>query len=224
MKRVVTPELLDAEGWTAPELGSALADLDRINRWFGGVGTMVSMLETVARRRQARELSMLDVGGAGGDLARAAVQHLGRQGIRLSVAVADRAASHLDPELLGVAGDATALPFRDGSFDVVGCSLLAHHLTPDQVRRFAREALRVCRVAVLINDLRRSSVHLALVYAGFPLFRSRLTRNDGPASVRAAYTPDEIRELLAGLPAQIEITTHYLYRMAVVAWKVPGRP
>ncbi len=219
MKRVVTPELLDAEGWTQPELGTALADLDRINRWFGGIGTMVAMLERVARKVRARELSMLDVGGAGGDLARDAAERLRHRGVGLSIAVADRAASHLDPTLPAVASDATALPFRDNSFDVVGCSLLAHHLSPEQVHRFAGEALRVCRVAALINDLRRSPVHLALVYAGFPLFRSPLTRNDGPASVRAAYTPDEIRGLLKDLPARVEISNRYLYRMAVIAWK-----
>jgi ubiquinone/menaquinone biosynthesis C-methylase UbiE len=219
MKRIVTPELLDAEGWTAPELGVALGDLDRINRWFGGIGTMVSMLEQVARRRSARELSMLDVGGAGGDLARDAAGRLRHKGVGLNITVADRAASHLDRGLPGVASDATALPFRDNSFDVVGCSLLAHHLDPEQVQRFGREALRVCRAAVLINDLRRSPVHLALVYAGFPLFRSPLTRNDGPASVRAAYMPEEIRKLLKDLPAAIEITNHYLYRMAVILWK-----
>jgi hypothetical protein len=55
------------------------------------------------------------------------------------------------------------------------------------------------------------------VYAGFPLFRSKLTRNDGPASVRAAYTPAEIRELLPGM--NIEIRNHYLYRMGVIVWK-----
>jgi len=216
---MVTPELMDAEAWTTPELGVALADLGRINRWFGGIGTMVSMLERVARRSGARELSMLDVGGAGGDLARAAVGRLEPRGIKLRVAVADRAASHLDRTLLGVAGDATALPFRDRSFDVVGCSLLVHHLAPRQVRQFVVEALRVCRLAVLINDLRRSPVHLALVYAGFPLYRSPLTRNDGPASVRAAYTPSEMRELLRDVPGSIEVTNHYLYRMAVIVWK-----
>ncbi len=224
MRRVVIPELLDRELWSSPELGTAFRDLRMINRWFGGVGTMVSMLERVARKAGARQLSMLDVGGAGGDLAREAAQRLRHLGVRLSLTVADRAASHLDRRLPGVAGEATALPFRDCSFDVVGCSLLAHHLDPEQVKRFASEALRVCRLAVLINDLRRSRVHLALVYAGLPLFRSRLTRNDGPASVRAAYTPEEIRQLLQDLPAPIEITNYYLYRMAVIAWKSPKLP
>ena len=119
MKRVVTPELLDAEAWTAPELGTALADLELINRWFGGVGTMAYMLERVARETGASELRMLDVGGAGGHLARDAAARLAPLGITLRVTVADRAPSHLNHECPGVAGDATALPFRSESFDVV---------------------------------------------------------------------------------------------------------
>ncbi len=217
MKRLVTRELLDAEAWTAPELGVALADLDRINRWFGGISSMTAMVERVAWAGGA--LSMLDVGGAAGDVACRAAERLRRRRIRLEVAVADRAASHLNHSVPGVAADATALPFRDNSFDVVACSLLVHHLDPAEVKDFVREGLRVCRQAVLINDLRRSPVHLMLVYAGFPLFRSPLTRNDGPASVRAAYTPEEIRELLKDVPGRVEIRNSYLYRMQVMVWK-----
>ena len=102
----------------------------------------------------------------------------------------------------------------------MGCGLFAHHLSPDQLKAFVNEALRVSRVAVLINDLVRHPLHAALVYAGYPLYRSRLTRHDAPASVRAAYTPEEMRNLLQRTrAAQVEIRRHYLFRMAVIAWK-----
>jgi hypothetical protein len=95
-----------------------------------------------------------------------------------------------------------------------------HHLDAEEVQRFAREALRVCRVALLINDLVRDPWHLALSYAGFPLYRSRITRNDAPASVRQAYTPEELRVLLQPSGAgRILISRHYLYRMGIIAWK-----
>ena len=123
-----------------------------------------------------------------------------------------------------MAGDALALPFRDASFDLVSCNLFAHHLSPEAIVEFATEALRVCRVAVLINDLVREPLHLSLVYAGLPLYRSRLTRHDAPASVRQAYTPDEMRDLLARTSAaRVEIHRHYLFRMGVIAWKENGR-
>jgi hypothetical protein len=80
--------------------------------------------------------------------------------------------------------------------------------------------LRVCRIAVLINDLVRHPLHMSLVYAGMPLYRSRLTRHDAPASVRQAYTVEEMQSLLAqSSAARVEIHRHYLFRMGVVAWK-----
>ncbi len=138
-----------------------------------------------------------------------------------SITLLDRVASHLPTSgTAAIAGDALRLPFREDAFDVVSCSLLAHHFEPDGLPLLAREALRVCRRAVLINDLIRSRMHLALVYLGLPLFRSRLTWHDAPASVRRAYTEDEMRQLLSDVPARrIEISKHYLYRMGVLLWK-----
>jgi hypothetical protein len=58
------------------------------------------------------------------------------------------------------------------------------------------------------------------VYAGLPLYRSRLTRHDAPASVRQAYTPEEMQVLLEQTRAsRTEIHRHYLFRMGVIAWK-----
>ena len=119
-----------------------------------------------------------------------------------------------------VAGDALALPFRSASFDLLSSTLFAHHLSPQELVQFVNEALRVCRVAVLINDLVRHPLHMSLVYAGMPLYRSRLTRHDAPASVRQAYTVEEMQSLLAQTSAaRVEIHRHYLFRMGVVAWK-----
>jgi len=98
--------------------------------------------------------------------------------------------------------------------------LFAHHLGPVDLVRFINEALRVCRSAVLINDLVRSWLHLAFVYTGMPLYRSRLTRHDAPASVRQAYKVDEMRALLGQTRAsRVEIRRRYFFRMAVIVWK-----
>jgi hypothetical protein len=71
-----------------------------------------------------------------------------------------------------------------------------------------------------MNDLVRHPLHMALVYAGMPLYRSRLTRHDAPASVRQAYTPEEMQTLLAqSNAARVEIHRYYLFRMGVVVWK-----
>jgi hypothetical protein len=104
---------------------------------------------------------------------------------------------------------------------LISSNLFAHHLEPDQLATFIHEALRVSRVAVLINDLVRHPLHLALVYAGFPLLRSYVSRVDGVASVRRAYVPEEMREAFVSIPTMrtTEISRHYLFRMGVIAWK-----
>ena len=213
-------ELLDSDSGTPAEIVTALADLRRINRWFGGIATTQLLIEYVAQKLDVDLLSLLEVGAGSGYVPEATRQRLQNRGLRLEVTLLDRAPSHLINGNKAVVGDALALPFPDASFDLVGCNLFAHHLASQQLLQFVDEALRVCRMAVLINDLVRNRLHLALVYAGFPLYRSRLTRHDGPASVRQAYTPQEMRALLAQTKAaQVEIYRHYLFRMGVIAWK-----
>ena len=251
MKRTPTLELLDTDAGTPAEIAASLADLRMINRWFGGVATMVDLTRRVAQAcaypqmngapgvpaRHMDEhvpphsLSLLDVASGSGYVPHAAREQLLQQGVQLEVTLLDRSVAHFDgaanaaPPRNGngsrsVVGDALRLPFRDSSFDLVSSVLFAHHLSPDDLVLFLNESLRVCRNAVLINDLIRDPIHLALVYSGFPLYRSRITRNDAPASVRQAYTHRELQEILSRTnAARVEIDSHYLYRMGVIAWK-----
>jgi len=282
VQRRPSPELLDSDSGTHAEIAGSISDLRLINRWFGGVATTRTLIQTVARKTGSSEFSLLEVAAGDGSLAQDVHASLQRYGIRINVTLLDRAASHLpaipnsnnngklssrdarvgrtllsdafdfapgvgsedqdqhqnqdqkrrtrvsDPHehlAFGSAlvADALDLPFSDSAFDLVSCSLFIHHLSPEHVITFAKEALRVCRRAVLGNDLVRDPIHLALVYAGMPLYRSRITRHDAPASVRQAYTVEEMREFFQqGGAASVEVRRHYLYRMGVIAWK--GKP
>ena len=236
MRRIPTTELLDTDSGTPAEIAASLADLRMINRWFGGTETTVQLLEHIAQdgnaaakkprsdhgRRGSTQFhfSLLEVASGSGYVPRAAKDRLAPRGIDLDFTLLDRCASHMGNGARSVAGDVLHLPFADSSFDLISSTLFAHHLGPDELVQFVNESLRVCRLAVLINDLIRSPLHLALVYSGFPLYRSRLTRNDAPASVRQAYTLDEIRDLLRRTnAARVQIRSYYLYRMGVIAWK-----
>jgi hypothetical protein len=222
MQRVNTQEILDSDACPPVEVETSLRDLCRINRWFGGVATTRRLIERVASATGTRHFSVLEVAAGFGEVSRIAGQQLARKDITLKVTDLDRVRTHLLRGNRAVVADALALPFPDCSFDLVSCSLFAHHLEPTDLVRFAGEALRVSRFAILVNDLVRHPLHLALVYAGFPLMRSYVSRVDGLASVRRAYVPEEMRRILsaAAKPApRIEISRHFLFRMGAIAWK-----
>jgi SAM-dependent methyltransferase len=225
MHRVSTQEILDSDACPPVEAEASLRDLCRINRWFGGIATTRSLIERVSGATGRKHFSVLEVAAGFGEVSKLAGLQLASKGITLDVTDLDRARTHLLRGNRAVAADALALPFRDDSFDLVSCSLFAHHLEPDELASFTHEALRVSRCSVLINDLVRHPLHVALVYAGFPLMRSYVSRVDGLASVRRAYVPNEMRQILnSGTQhdTRVEISRHFLFRMGVIAWKTCG--
>jgi ubiquinone/menaquinone biosynthesis C-methylase UbiE len=224
MKRVVTSELLDTDSGSPEEVAAALSDIRQINRWFGGIATTQSMIAQVARKDAVNSLSLLEVAAGAGYVPHAASTRMRKLGVQLDVTLLDRAASHLKNgfgnEASAVAGDALALPFADGSFDLVSCCLFAHHLEPEEMVQFVNEGLRVSRTAVIINDLVRDPIHLVLVYVSLALYRSRFNRHDAPASVRRAYTVNEMNEMLGQTTAaSVEIERRPAFRMGAIAWK-----
>jgi ubiquinone/menaquinone biosynthesis C-methylase UbiE len=225
MRRRPTIELLDTDAGTPAEVEGSLQDLRWFNRWFGGISTVRRLIETVVQKTSRRELSILDVAAGDAFIWEQLTAEFEARGISLRPTLLDRSALHLprNGSAPKIAADALRLPFRDSSFDLASSSLFVHHLSPEEAKRFTDEALRVCRLAVLVHDLRRHPLHLAFAYAGVPLYRSRLTRNDAPASVWQAYTLDEMRGCFPSLETvQVETHEHFFYRMGVIAWKQPA--
>ena len=222
MKRRPTPELLDTDSGTAEEVAGSLRDLRSFNQRLGGVSTTRDLIHAVARKTGKTDFSLLEIAAGTGFVPMQASRDLSSERVILEVTLLDRAATHLPQNGTArkVAADALNVPFQDSAFDLVSCSLFLHHLSPEDVLKFARESLRVCRVAALINDLVRHPLHLLLAYAGVPIYRSRITRNDAPASVKQAYTIDEMTAFFrrAGA-AKVEAQRHFLFRMGVIAWK-----
>jgi ubiquinone/menaquinone biosynthesis C-methylase UbiE len=221
MQRRVTPELLDHDLGTVREIQDSFEDLKEINHWFGGTPATVRLIRDAAQLTGLQDISLLDIGAGRGDVPLAAVNRLRLYGIALKVTLLDRCWTHLPGNgTPSVSADAMRLPFRDDAFDIVSCSLFAHHFDPEPLRALLTEALRVSRHAVVVNDLIRSRLHLWLVYLWYPRFRSRISYVDGLASVRAAYTIPEMKSVVETLGVRdVRFSKHPLYRMGVVIRK-----
>ena len=120
---------------------------------------------------------LLVVGGGEGFVAHAAERVLGGRAVDLDLSHESQARAFDAFGALGVAADATRLPFADGSFDVVLCSEVVEHLEFPLEAMF--ELLRVARRAVVLTTLEYERDHAAIAQhrfqrCGYPHFEQNL--------------------------------------------------
>jgi ubiquinone/menaquinone biosynthesis C-methylase UbiE len=208
-------ELLDGPLDDRAALIGNLRDLARVNRRLGGADLSVRAIDGLAPGRAS--IAVLDVGTGAADIPLALIERGRAAGRIVRVTGVDtrpevlEAAAVIDPrvtatgELALHVADGRALPFPDATFDVVHASLLVHHLDPDAARALFAEMLRVARLGVVVNDLVRSrATWLGAWLLAHVATRNRLTRYDGPLSVRRAYSVAELTALLAAAGLRVE--------------------
>lgn len=207
LTRMRVPELMDDPALDPLEHSHARIGLERLNT-LGRIDSVLwrSLKELIDQSRLSN-LRVLDLATGSGGVplglwarARAAVFDLQIAGCDFSdVAVsiaqecARKAGAAIDFFVLDVLND--SLP---QDYDVIITSLFTHHLSEDEVVDLMRRMKSAAKRMVVINDLERSHLNLALVWLATRLVTtSPVVRFDGPASVRNAYTAAEFRRMAA---------------------------
>jgi ubiquinone/menaquinone biosynthesis C-methylase UbiE len=219
-------EHLDESGHDEAELRRSLKQVADVNRFLGGTRAAIRAVESLLPGPGPG--TILDVGCGSGDIDAALATHMAERGRDVRITAFD-----LHPQIIALAeerlrgtpgatlvrGNALALPFRDGAYDVAMMSLTLHHFEDDAPVQVLRELGRVAR-AVVINDLERNWQN----YAGATLLahtlwaRNRLTRHDGPLSVKRAFTASELTSMArsAGL-RDVRVRRRFFYRLVLTA-------
>lgn len=226
MRRVPSQEWLDDDLGTPEEIRQSFDDLWRINRWLGGASGCLRLLERFFARTGPHPVRILDVGSGDARLVTQLQRELARRKLSAEFVALDRRLNHLkngnhfSPGLSRVVGDALDFPFRQESFDVVMCNLFLHHFSGEEARELIQCLAEVASQAVLINDLERHPLPYFFIRFALPFARSRVTRHDGPASVRQAYTREELGALVrqAGF-SNFEIERLAAFRLGLTLWK-----
>jgi 2-polyprenyl-3-methyl-5-hydroxy-6-metoxy-1,4-benzoquinol methylase len=213
------PELLDGP-LDEQVLAGNLRDLARVNRWLGG--TRLSIRAIVPLIAGRTRTTLLDVGTGVADIplrmARFRQLEIHATDVRPEIVNAARRNVGGRPVPIRLA---TLEDEANDSYDIVHASLVLHHLGPDQAESFLADARRVARVAVVINDLQRGRLWLALARIITRLFTSNAyTRHDAPLSVRRAYTAHEVALMATNaglqLAAQYRALPPYRYALVLV--------
>ena len=196
------------------EFAAAYRELKIINRTLGGVRAIERFLPPAKR---GVNLLMLDVAAGACDVSEALLEKLPCRIVTLDL---NARGLKLADKSWPVVADALALPFRDGTFDVVMASLFFHHLSNDNCVQVLSQMWRIAKRRILINDLHRHAVAYFSIRALTALFsKSRMVRHDGPVSVLRAFQSRELLDIArrAGVPARVHRS--FPYRLVLVADK-----
>jgi ubiquinone/menaquinone biosynthesis C-methylase UbiE len=216
-------EQLDDPSLPSEEMARSLEDIALVNRRWGGSRALARHIGTRLREARISRARILDVGAGSGDVTQRLSRQLERAGLTVTATATDLQWRHLavgrrmlGEPLRAAAADAFLLPFADGSFDWTISTLFFHHFAPGDNVRMLRELARVSRQGFAVLDLRRHLFPLLFVrLAGSLLFRSRVSLEDGAASVRQAYTPEEARRIAADAVPGARVEKVFPFRLLI---------
>ena len=232
--RQLQPELMDNPALERVEHEQALNGLARIHRLNN---TPIRIWQTIRAQLatdNTKTYSILDLGCGDGFLLRQLYSFARKDGVTLkligcdfsrnAIEIARRAVerSGVPIELHHV--DVTEVNELPVSADVVFCSLFLHHFSEPQAIAVLKTINAAARKLVLVHDLRRTYLGYALCWVGVHAFsRSKVVHTDGLLSVRAAFSIEEIQQLLtlAGID-QAKISKHWPQRFTIT-WSPAGQ-
>jgi len=190
-------ERLDIGDYTPAEYSRWQREMKYIHALFGEQRALKNTLFRDIESGGAKRFSVLDVGAGSGGLLRELGKWVsGRNSFLVGAELDEVAARSInDGEIAGVQCDALQLPFADGSFDYVFCSLFLHHLDDGSAADLLREMSRVAAKRIYVIDLNRHpTAYYAYKIFGWFVFQ-RFTLEDGALSILRSRTPDELRQI-----------------------------
>lgn len=204
-QRNLQAEAMDDPDLPRDEHESALRGLARLNRCSGVAQAMYRRLKRIALSRANQSLHLLDVASGSGDVPLLWAQWARRDGWSLQLTLLDlrsvaideqqRRARAADLHVLSLQHDCLQSPLPHG-FDVATCSLFMHHLEDQQAIQLIQAMRQASEGTVIICDLERSYLNLALVtMASRLLSRSKVVHSDATLSVQGAFTMPEFQKI-----------------------------
>jgi len=210
-QRATQAEYCDRLDLPPSEVADNYRQLARFNQLVRVSDAFQRLLVRWLGRDHVKTLSILDLGAGDGFIGRSIEAWARGYGWEWHVTSLDLnfTALKLGARARSVAGSVNALPFADGSFDVVIASQMAHHLTDEETVRHFREAWRVTRDALYLADVHRNAGALCIIWGLLRVLRVTPTfLSDGLLSVRRGWRVGEWRELAtrAGIsPARVTL-------------------
>jgi len=219
--RAIAEELMDADDLDSETYTAVVGDLATVN-----AVTMAARptLDFLARGTVGmRGFRLLDVGYGDGDMLRRIARWAKRRGVEAELVGVDlNPRSEIAAKAHTPAG--MTIDWRSGDYadlagqgwDFIISSLVAHHMTHDQLVAFLRFMDGQAARGWLVNDLHRHR----FAHWGFPILARlfgwhRIVRHDGTLSIARSYRPAEWPPILAEAGVTARVYRAFPYRLCV---------
>ncbi len=220
--RAIAEEYMDAEDLDPDIYAAVLRDLAQVNSVTMARRPTLDFLSRVAGRNET-PIKILDVGYGDGDMLRRVARWAARRGIAVQLVGID-----LNPNSAATAQAHTpanlAISYCTGDYadlagqgwDVIISSLVAHHMSRDQLITFLRFMAAESARGWFVNDLHRHG----FAWLGFPLLATLMrwhpiVRHDGQLSIARSYRPGEWPALLAEAGVAAQVVRRFPFRLCV---------
>jgi len=194
---------MDAPDVDPKELSRSLRFIRRVNAYLGYTRATLGHLDHFATRwKRGEQITLVDLATGSADIPRAILRWADHRGHNVRIVAVDNHPATLaearsagrDDRLAIVQADVLDLPFEAGSFDYALSHMFVHHLDDADVVRVFQSMNRLSRRGVVVADLLRS--RRALLWATlFTSFSNPIVRHDARASVRQAFSLNEVNDL-----------------------------
>ena len=221
-ERLIADELMDDPRLDQATYDAVLRDLSKVNHATLAHPPTLRFLARAANKRES--LKVLDVGYGSGDMLRAIANWGKSKGVETDLVGID-----LNPRSEATANALTdpafRIDYRTGDyadlagegFDCILSSLVAHHMSREQLVAFLRFMEAETRVGWFVNDLHRHG----FAYYGYPVLARiagwhDIVKHDGRMSIARSYRPEEWPSMLSEASiAEAEVNRVFPFRLCV---------
>ena len=225
-------EIMDDLESTGKDVDYALKELDIINKWLGGNEITLRGLKMLRDAGKINQLHIADLGCGSGTMLKLIADWGRKTGLKLSLTGFDANPYIIDfareqtrdyPEVEFCVENVLDGSFASRSFDIITCTLFAHHLDDLQLKKMLPSWRQQAKLGLVINDLHRHWLAYYSIKAITQVFsKSKMVRHDAPVSVHRGFSRLDWDKIMhqCGFD-RYQLSWHWAFRWLLV---IPGNP
>jgi len=206
-----------------------LDKLETINRLLGGNSVTINGVKKLIQNQpKDKPITIVDLGCGHGDILRDVAKFGREKGYHFQLIGIDANPDAIEyanelsedyPELSFQAIDIFSEDFQQLEFDVVLCTLFAHHFKDEELISFLQPTLKNVRLGIVVNDLHRHKVAYYLFKVIGLFIKNRMVREDGLTSILRAFRRKDLERISKELNAKTSINWKWAFRYQWIIYK-----